>query len=270
MGRKRQRFVPSEAAPTVDSGEEGGATAWVELDDPKLRSRLLYANPVCFLTTVDLERRRRNAMVVSWLTPINNHGVFVMAINKQRHSASLIQARRTFGLSPATAGTEDLLLAIGRSHGHLCDKFATIGGLKACALDNAPLSAPTTSRPAGNPFAALEAEGSDGEGEEGAEAEGGAGGGGVEPSLREEAGVVGGAAHLECRVLSVADSVEGGEGDEGEEGRSHHHLVTAKVVRAFASPEYWDGKHFAARGEAPPCLSFLGSQAFAWVTKGED
>ena len=80
---------------------------WVELKDKKSFSRLLYTNPVCFLTTtadVTCENTcadvassvgsrilpRRNVMVVSWLTPTNNNGRFMMSINKRRHTATIL------------------------------------------------------------------------------------------------------------------------------------------------------------------------------------
>ena len=88
-------------------------TAYETLTDPKHFSRLLYTNPVCFLTTVDAKRGRHNSMVISWLTPINNHGVFIMAVNKMRCTATLLLERRSFGLSVAVRGQEAALLAVG-------------------------------------------------------------------------------------------------------------------------------------------------------------
>eukprot|EP00551_Chaetoceros_affinis_P011600 CAMPEP_0203664306 /NCGR_PEP_ID=MMETSP0090-20130426/1738_1 /ASSEMBLY_ACC=CAM_ASM_001088 /TAXON_ID=426623 /ORGANISM="Chaetoceros affinis, Strain CCMP159" /LENGTH=360 /DNA_ID=CAMNT_0050527507 /DNA_START=241 /DNA_END=1323 /DNA_ORIENTATION=- len=98
---------------------------WIHLQDKKSLSRLLYTNPVCFLTAsaattstsfacrddtcIDSNGHaggrtgtapsssprtrpspRRNVMVVSWLTPINNNARFMMSINKRRHTASLL------------------------------------------------------------------------------------------------------------------------------------------------------------------------------------
>ena len=93
-------------------------TTYETLTDPKHFSRLLYTNPVCFLTTIDAKRGRHNSMVISWLTPINNHGVFIMAVNKMRRTAALLLERRSFGLSVAVRGQEAALLAVGRCHGH--------------------------------------------------------------------------------------------------------------------------------------------------------
>jgi hypothetical protein len=64
-----------------------------KIDVPKhLLSRLLYANPVCFLCTNNFERSSRsvsssststNLMTVSWLTPADNMGTFIMSLKKQ-------------------------------------------------------------------------------------------------------------------------------------------------------------------------------------------
>lgn len=55
-----------------------------------LRSRLLYPNPVCILTTVGATGER-NAMVVSWLTPVDNRGALFLSMNARRHSAALLR-----------------------------------------------------------------------------------------------------------------------------------------------------------------------------------
>jgi flavin reductase (DIM6/NTAB) family NADH-FMN oxidoreductase RutF len=80
---------------------------WIHLQDKKSFSRLLYTNPVCFLSTVntkishhDLKEEdktqdsclsfHRNVMVVSWLTATNNFGRFVMSIHKRRYTAGIL------------------------------------------------------------------------------------------------------------------------------------------------------------------------------------
>ena len=66
-------------------------------------------------------------------------------------------------------------------------------------------------------------------------------------------------------VLHVADSVEAdAEAEEAE--ISNHHIITARIVGAHVRETHWNGKHFAPVGDAPPCLSFLGSQAFAGIS----
>ena len=232
-------------------------TAYETLTDPKHFSRLLYTNPVCFLTTVDAKHGRHNSMVISWLTPINNHGVFIMAVNKMRCTASLLLERRSFGLSVAVRGQEAALLAVGRCHGHNVDKFAALK-LTKLSLSDAPEPEPSdasSARPV-NPFAALGESESDGDGD-------GDGDGDDPPAAAplDDTGVAGSAAVLQCRVLAVSDSVEGDGAD------SMHHIVTAVVTAARVSRAHWNGKQFGAFAPgAAPTLSFLGSQEFAYVT----
>jgi hypothetical protein len=99
-------------------------STWIRLRTGKEFSRMLYPNPVCFLSTwkvsasspatasssahhdnavvtaVGSDNTRSgeysqlqhagNAMVLSWLTPTNNSGRFMFSINKSRYSASLL------------------------------------------------------------------------------------------------------------------------------------------------------------------------------------
>ena len=113
---------------------------FVEIEDPRLRSRLIYANPVCILTSVVPEsireknpeiKWRRNAMILSWLTPINNEGGFVCSMHKRRFTAECITANRRFVLSVPVKGMENLVLAIGADTGKKTNKFQTIAGLRA-------------------------------------------------------------------------------------------------------------------------------------------
>ncbi|CAJ1965465.1 unnamed protein product [Cylindrotheca closterium] len=81
-------------------------SSWIHLTQGKEFSRLLYPNPVCFLCTATATNRnkrssspnnlssedaspnifRRNVMVISWLSPVDNDGFFVMSVNARRHS----------------------------------------------------------------------------------------------------------------------------------------------------------------------------------------
>lgn len=98
--RNKRRITENTLQPYSEHAEQTSASEWEEIKDPKMFSRLLYTNPVCVLTTVDEDRGQRNAMVVSWLTPVNNYGCFIMSINKERHTATLLLRRKTFCLSP--------------------------------------------------------------------------------------------------------------------------------------------------------------------------
>jgi hypothetical protein len=84
--------------PTSSVHQEDQDNEWVHLQDTKSFSRILYTNPVCFLsTTVNHHEQetdsivvRRNVMVVSWLTATNNTGRFMMSLNKRRHTATVL------------------------------------------------------------------------------------------------------------------------------------------------------------------------------------
>jgi len=104
---------------------------WIELVEGKQWSRLLYPNPVCFLTTTavnDIPNDNasatvpppvltQNVMVLSWLTPTNNHGAFMCSINQRRCSASRIVETQQFCLSVPTRDLQQLVLQVGSVSG---------------------------------------------------------------------------------------------------------------------------------------------------------
>lgn len=131
-------------------------TEWIKLTNGKDYSRLLYPNPVCFLTTVappptDDESSSLcstmqitpdeskssptllNVMVLSWLTATNNSGRFMFSINRRRHTASILvpQDHSTgkflsgteFVLSVPIKGMEQLTLDVGSISGRWGSKF---------------------------------------------------------------------------------------------------------------------------------------------------
>eukprot|EP00759_Apiculatamorpha_spiralis_P056438 PhF_6_TR8032/c0_g1_i1/m.12450 len=83
----------------------------------ELRSRLLYTNPVCILTTWDPETSTVNAMTISWITPLSNRATFIASMNAHRFSAGLVKKTKTFVLSVPTKGDEELVLSIGGCSG---------------------------------------------------------------------------------------------------------------------------------------------------------
>jgi flavin reductase (DIM6/NTAB) family NADH-FMN oxidoreductase RutF len=93
--------------------------------------RLLYPNPVCLLTVYDPTRHTANAMTVTWLTAIDNHGTFVCSISKRRHTSELLRVSSVFVLNVPTRDLEDTILAIGSSSGRETDKFRELG-LRTC------------------------------------------------------------------------------------------------------------------------------------------
>ena len=110
------------------------APEWISLEDPKLRSRLLYPNPVCFLTTSALagDVWKKNVMTISWLTCLNNEGDVLLSLNTKRHSAAAVLSGRPFGLSVPTSDLASLVLKVGGCSGRSVDKFATVEGLDLC------------------------------------------------------------------------------------------------------------------------------------------
>lgn len=69
---------------------------------PPLFARLLYANPVCLLTTSSSDNvtshPRFNVMTISWLTPTtNSDGGVILSMNASRFSATLLKSSRRFG-----------------------------------------------------------------------------------------------------------------------------------------------------------------------------
>ena len=108
----------SDEAGDIVYGQGTTTDEVVEVKDPKLRSRVLYPNPVVCLVTHDL-RKKANVMVLSWLTMLNNQGTFAFSINKTRHSRQNLMQRRQapFTLAVPVKGMEDTLRQIGKSSG---------------------------------------------------------------------------------------------------------------------------------------------------------
>eukprot|EP00757_Euglenozoa_sp_SAG-D1_P020004 gene20004-7096_t len=97
-------------------GNKAKADPTTVVEVPKhLFSRILYPNPVCFLTS--RTENEVNVMTISWLTAIDNNGVFFASMNQKRHSASLVFAgaveTQRFTLSVPVQGMEATLKKVG-------------------------------------------------------------------------------------------------------------------------------------------------------------
>lgn len=260
MSKKRQRMMNREqlqadAAEPVSTkqarGEIHGSAAsgkFIALN-PQQASRLIYPNPVCFLTSIS-PASKLNAMTLSWLAPANNYGGFVFVIHKTRFSASCLLEKKEFMLSVAHANQIDLLLACGKVSGGSVDKLdGSIPGLSA-ALEA------TTAKSAGNAFSALQdSSDDDSDNEEGTKALAVA-----DTSFLETAKlspIAGAVASMKCTVVSHSEAADAG-----------HWLVVAQISEAQVHPQYWDGKVFGPTDEnLPGLVSFLGSQQFAVLTR---
>lgn len=111
--------------PLPEDGKQPLTEQRVESDSPQvvdvpkhLVNRILYTNPVCFLSVRDAATGRKNVMTISWLTPTDNHGGVFLSVNAKRHTATFLRkASAVFCLSVATQGMEEMLLAVGGCSG---------------------------------------------------------------------------------------------------------------------------------------------------------
>ena len=92
--------------------------------------RLLYTNPVSILSTAS------SLMILSWLTPIDNHSNFICSINKNRHSFTAISTEKRFTINIPTKELEKLVLDIGSCSGREGDKYQRLGISKKLLLDS--------------------------------------------------------------------------------------------------------------------------------------
>lgn len=243
-----------------------------------LLARLLFPNPACVLVTPnaaipasggrgeplqppslpsqppdasEYDPRAFNAMTVTWLSPVDNHGHFVMSLNSGRHSAGNLRragAGAAFTLSPAVAGQEPLLLALGSCSGRepppadsgpvpAGGNNGGRGGAKTdvgrdkvtrCGLQlvrPGSLSAPAASQQAGTAAATSDVSGdvvmSSGPGRPRAPTASSSTGAAAAtaPLLHAMPAAHGAAAHLVCRVVSVLmGAPDGAGGDAGADG----------------------------------------------------
>lgn len=251
---------------------------WIKLKDKKSFSRVLYTNPVCFLTTVRMSDNItaspvKNVMVVSWLTPVNNNGRFMMSINKRRHTSTVLTSDphsvsfpslHEFVLCVPVAGMEELVLNVGKTSGRWGrSKFPQdysahrnvenpdkkrihfshgIDGLFAVKVGTS------------DQFTSISDDG-------------------LQP--RSPFAIKGTVAHLKCAIHHIASEHEKFVDNE-------HNLIIADVIEAYVHCDYWDGtknQFFPQqRGGSdnettrpsssslpPPYLTFFGSQKFGYV-----
>jgi flavin reductase (DIM6/NTAB) family NADH-FMN oxidoreductase RutF len=184
------------------------------------------------------EEDRRNVMVISWLTAIDNKGAFFCSINSKRHTAGFVQEGSVFVLNPAVHGMEDLLLKVGGSTGDQIDKFEEFG-IRTCSPgwqteDSQPPPPPKTKANSKLKPSAKELK------EQAV----------IEATKCAVAIADGPPAHLLCQVQST-QSLNG------------HQMTMCQVLAAWVRPDYWaSGKTFVASGSSPPLLGFLGSKQF--------
>jgi flavin reductase (DIM6/NTAB) family NADH-FMN oxidoreductase RutF len=248
---------------------------WLQLKHRKQWSRLLYANPVCFLCTTSTNggltnsEPRHNVMVVSWLTATNNTGQFVFSINHRRHTASLLlfpngnretpssaaKIGALFTLSVPVQGMEDMVRSVGQVSGSRVNKFATsASNAVPSSFDDIPCHS-SNHHPPIRPLAKNQLP----IGEHGIP-----GLVAIPPvTLCSDASslvcIDGTVAHMVCRVEQVFEAKD-------------HWLVMAQIEAASVHSSYWDHEKNLFRPltvGVPPYLSFFGSQTFGYVVTAD-
>ena len=198
-----------------------------------LLSRLLYPNPVCLLSVKSAGAANRNAMVISWLTAIDNNGTFFCSLNLRRHTAKFVDKPGSiFVLNPAVQGMEPLLLKVGGCSGRDIDKFDEFG--IACCCPGWQQDVGSMRPRAKQKLSAKEQKEL------------------VVQEARNSAIAVaeGVAAHLLCKVLTTS-------------ALNGHQLTVCQIIAAWARPSYWSsGKTFVAAPPSPSLLGFLGTKTF--------
>lgn len=194
--------------------------------------RLLYPNPVCFLTVYDPISHRANVMTITWLTAIDNHGSFVCSIGKGRHTSELLKTSGVFVLNIPTRDMEDTILAIGSSSGREMDKFRELG-LRTCP-----------------PGWSFEIHGR----HKSRRNKRKKGGGGHQHQIRHAMALRDCIAHTVCLIQQKQDM-------------GQHWLLVCKQQLAWSRKAYFaDGKRFIRSSESlSPYLTFLGTQTFGSV-----
>ena len=243
-----------------------------------LHSRLLYTNPVCVLLSANQppaaaesvtdSSSAYNCMTVSWLTPVDNSGMFCMSLKSSRHTTGNLLRDGRFTLSPACEGMEPLLLRLGSSSGR-----AGVRKVEACGVQLAPLGVVAAAADA----AACHAPGVAWRGH-------------PLPAIAHAP------AHLLCSVVRVLLGEEsslrtvespvddlserpakraarGGAADDVRERPGHtlespgHTLFLCAVDAAWVAPAYWHrGKIFGGEQGTPGILAFAGSKQFVTMT----
>jgi flavin reductase (DIM6/NTAB) family NADH-FMN oxidoreductase RutF len=106
-----------------------------------LLSRLLYAPPACILISINEQSPAHgllNAMTISWMSCLDNHGNILLSINHTRHTLQNLRIGALFTLSPLAEGMESDALKIGSCSGANIDKIQKLG-IPTVAFGPAPL-----------------------------------------------------------------------------------------------------------------------------------
>jgi len=204
-------------------------------------------------------------MVVSWLSPVNNKGAFVLSMNVKRCTSLLLKnsPHFVFVLSVPVQGMEDLVLSIGRCSGFEVDKFSTFnipvctpGWLPVSGAVQSILEAQKSSAYPTNPNITLETPQDSSSKQKSATGN---------PQLLAVSPCV---AHLVCHVIREESS----ETDSIGVVFDGHYILRCQIEEAFVKKEYWSNNNFITQDSKtnPPYLTFLGSQQFGCVVSTKE
>ena len=231
------------------------------ITEKQLLSRLLYANPVCLLSspavaintqpddtgpsesTEDVHSSALgscpNIMTVSWLTPVDNGGGIILCLNSKRHTTRRLRSAETyrFVLNVPVAGMENMVVSIGGCSGDDTNKIETLDiplcvpGWGSMTYEGEPNKLSGPKKKAYDRYMIA----------------------------RHLPAITPCVAHIVCEVRSITP-----ESNLMLEGDSV--VVTAKMLFAYVQAKYWSGKNFIPQDSSvPPYLSFLGTKTFAHV-----
>ena len=304
---------------------------FLHLQDPKSFSRLLYTNPVCLLATVrnsktnanpfeslgaasessshrEPQSPTRNVMVISWLTAMNNSGKFIMSVNKNRHTASVLVPNQNimnddveFVLCVPVAGMEDLVRNVGRTSGRWGKSKFPSDRMEQCSSgdgdeasfpiisDNHAINSVSyqdkkdssagksnakNSTPKSKPRSKRKKfeNGIDGL----VAVQIGTSSREIRCPSRELFAIQRTVAHLQCTTCGRIKETE----EMAKALDDDHYLIVAQVTDAYVRKDYWnEGKSqfqpmkYEEDGKdkfPPPYLTFFGSQTFGYVVTNEN
>lgn len=236
----------------------------VLITEKQLLSRLLYPNPVCILcveSTNEKDELIRNCMTITWLTPVNNVGLFVMSMNNNRYTRMILRKQKKFTLNIPTKMEEQLVLEIGGCSGKDDDKIMHLK-INVCKpgffnyddekkqmfekkieisnkIENEKKNETNSlkSEEIASTFKNVSETTKRKERKEQKKKEN-------PTSTSDLWSIANCCSHIECEIISESD-LDG-----------HHTLFTCQMHRAYVLPNYWNGKNFVVQHSEkdPPFL----------------
>eukprot|EP00005_Dracoamoeba_jomungandri_P007268 CAMPEP_0174263096 /NCGR_PEP_ID=MMETSP0439-20130205/17128_1 /TAXON_ID=0 /ORGANISM="Stereomyxa ramosa, Strain Chinc5" /LENGTH=304 /DNA_ID=CAMNT_0015348243 /DNA_START=54 /DNA_END=965 /DNA_ORIENTATION=+ len=193
--------------------------------------RLLYTNPVCLMTTYNPVSDEYNIMPITWITSINNHGVFFCSMNQRRHTCSQLQANPYFVLNVPVEGMEEVVRKLGGCSGREVNKLSHFQ-LPICHPGWFPIDSnayqqfihnwtPIGKYPKEEWYPSRNS---------------------IEEGSKKNVGIESCVAHLECKVMSSTTT----------DYSLNHNLLHCLLYRAWVKTDYWSGNNFIPQDQDVP------------------